>query len=78
MAKAPTVRPGPSRQPLSCRPSDFGPLERCGSAYCRLGDAPRTFDLNTLATFDDFGARHIISTFNDVTEREASAATLHS
>lgn len=36
----------------------------------------RTFDLHTLATFDDFGARHLISLCNDVSERHAAAVTL--
>ena len=44
------------------------------SVTSQRGADHRIFDLHTLATFDDFGARHLISLCNDVSERHAAAA----
>jgi PAS domain S-box-containing protein len=41
-----------------------------------VGATHRAFDLQTFATFDDFGARHLISLCNDVSERQAASAAL--
>ena len=43
-----------------------------------MGARRRAFDLKTVATYDDFGARHLISLCNDVSERDAAASALQS